>query len=74
MKLQLLQIDSPRMMRCGSLSKPYSGCDEAIPKQKRRSLHRVDRGFQVMLRIINALYEEYCQARIDEMLRVDAVK
>jgi hypothetical protein len=22
--------------------------------------------------IINAIYEEYCQARLDEMLRVDA--
>jgi len=27
-------------------------------KQKGRSLHRVDRGFPVMWRIINALYEE----------------
>lgn len=74
MKLQLLQIDSPRMMRRGSRSKPNGVCREAIPKQKGPSLHRVDRGFQVMLRIINALYEEYCQARLDEMLRVDAVK
>jgi hypothetical protein len=34
----------------------------------------VDRGFRVMWRIINALYEEYCQARLDEMLKLDAVK
>jgi len=27
-----------------------------------------------MWTIINALYEEYCQARLDEMLRIDAVK
>ena len=27
-----------------------------------------------MWRIINALYEEYCQARLDEMLKLDAVK
>ncbi|MGY3370209.1 hypothetical protein ACVWZL_007358 [Bradyrhizobium sp. GM2.4] len=74
MKLQLLQIDSPRMMRCGSRSKPKTGCREAIPKQKGRSLHRVERGPRVMWIIINALYEEYCQARLDEMLLVDAAK
>jgi len=27
-----------------------------------------------MWRIINALYEEFCQARLDEMLKLDAVK
>jgi len=43
-------------------------------KQSGPSLHRVDRGFRVMWRIINDLYEEYCQARLDEMLRLDAVK
>jgi hypothetical protein len=34
----------------------------------------VDRGFSVMWHIINAIYEEYCQARLDEMLKLDAVK
>ncbi|OSJ16709.1 hypothetical protein BST63_11265 [Bradyrhizobium canariense] len=62
------------MMRCGSRSKPYTGGHEAIPKQKGPNLQLVDRGSRVMLRIINALYEEYCQARLDEMLRVDTVK
>jgi hypothetical protein len=28
----------------------------------------------VMWQIINAIYEEYCQARLDEMLKLDAVK
>jgi len=27
-----------------------------------------------MWRIINAIYEDYCQARLDEMLKLDAVK
>lgn len=45
-----------------------------MPKQKGRSLHQVERGPRVMWIIINALYEEYCQAQLDEMLRVDAVK
>jgi len=27
-----------------------------------------------MWQIINALYEEYCQARLDEMLKLGAVK
>ena len=31
-------------------------------------------GYRVMWRIINTLYEEYCQARLDEMLRLDAGK
>jgi hypothetical protein len=31
-------------------------------------------GIRVMWRIINALYEEYCQARLDEMLKLDVVK
>jgi hypothetical protein len=63
-------VNSPgKLMRCGRQSKPYSGCHEAIPKQMGPSLYQVDRGLRVMLRIINALYEEYCQARIDEMLR-----
>jgi hypothetical protein len=26
-----------------------------------------------MWTIINALYEEYCEARLDEMLRIDAI-
>ena len=47
---------------------------ETIPKQNHPSLGRVDRGSQIMWRIINALYEEYCQARLDEMRRLDAVK
>ena len=68
-------VNSPgKLMRCGRQSKPYRRCDEAIPKQMGPSLYQVDRGLRVMLRIINALYEEYCQARIDEILRVDAVK
>jgi hypothetical protein len=45
-----------------------------ILKQSGTSLNQVDRGFHVMWTIINALYEEYCQARLDEMLRIDAVK
>ena len=55
-------------------SKPICRGHEAIRKQKGRSLHRVDRGFRVMWHIINAIYEEYCQARLDEMLKLDAVK
>jgi len=31
-------------------------------------------GIRVMWRIINAIYEDYCQARLDEMLKLDAVK
>jgi len=27
-----------------------------------------------MWHIINAIYEEYCQARVDEMLKLEAVK
>jgi len=45
-----------------------------ILKQSGTSLNQVDRGPHVMWTIINALYEEYCQARLDEMLRIDAVK
>lgn len=48
--------------------------DEMIRKQRGLSLHQVDRGFSVMWHIINAIYEEYCQARLDEMLKLDAVK
>jgi hypothetical protein len=55
-------------------SKPIYRGHDAIQKQKGRSLHRVERGSRVMWRIINALYEEYCQARLDEMLKLDAVK
>jgi hypothetical protein len=29
---------------------------------------------RVMWHIINAIYEEYCQAKLDEMLKLDAVK
>jgi hypothetical protein len=32
------------------------------------------RGSPVMWHIINALYEDYCQARLDEMLKLDALK
>jgi hypothetical protein len=31
-------------------------------------------GIRVMWHIINAIYEEYCQARLDEMLKLDVVK
>jgi hypothetical protein len=31
-------------------------------------------GDSVMWQIINAIYEEYCQARLDEMLKLDVVK
>jgi hypothetical protein len=55
-------------------SKPYGRSHEAILKQTGPSFHQVDRGSHVMWTIINALYEEYCQARLDEMLRIDAVK
>jgi hypothetical protein len=34
----------------------------------------VDKGTRVMWLIINAIYEEYCQARLDEMLKLDVVK
>jgi hypothetical protein len=50
---------------------------EAMKRSRNRTVlgfDGVDRGFRVMLRIINALYEEYCQARLDEMLLVNAVK
>jgi len=32
------------------------------------------RGSRVMWHIINALYEDYCQARLDEMLKLGALK
>jgi len=57
-----------------SARKPYGRSHEAILKQTSPSLHQVDRGHHVMWTIINAVYEEYCQARLDEMLRIDAVK
>jgi hypothetical protein len=65
-----------RAARCAKAvsSKPYGRSHEAILKQNGTSLHQVDRGPHVMWTIINALYEEYCQARLDEMLRIDAVK
>jgi hypothetical protein len=47
---------------------------EAILKHRPHSLHPVDKGIRVMWRIINAIYEDYCQARLDEMLKLDAVK
>jgi hypothetical protein len=34
----------------------------------------VDKGISAMWHIINELYEEYCQARVDEMLKLEAVK
>lgn len=55
------------------MSKLFSRGREAILKQKGRSLHRVEREL-VMWIIINAIYEEYCQVRLDEMMRVNAVK
>jgi hypothetical protein len=68
------EIDALRDVGRPMSSKPICRGHEAIPKQNGPSFHQVDRGFRVMLRIINALYEEYCQARLDEMLRLDAVK
>lgn len=67
---------SEQQPRCAKAvsSKPYDRSHEAILKQTGPTLHQVDRGPHVMWTIINALYEEYCQARFDEMLRIDAVK
>lgn len=47
---------------------------EAMPKQNRRTVLMIERGPRVMWRIINAIYEEYCQARFNEMLRLNGVK
>jgi hypothetical protein len=55
-------------------SKPYGRPHEAILKQTGPTLHQVDKGPHVMWTIINALYEEYCQARLDEMLRIETAK
>jgi hypothetical protein len=60
--------------RAELISKPFCRSHEAIRKQRHPSLCRVDKGISAMWRIINALYEDYCQARLDEMLKLDAVK
>ena len=60
--------------RAELISKPFCRSHEADLKQRGPSLRWVDRGFLVMWRIINALYEDYCQARLDEMLKLGALK
>lgn len=60
--------------RAEVISKPNCPGHEAVLKQSGPSLHRVDRGTSAMWHIINAIYEDYCQARLDEMLKLDAVK
>lgn len=56
-------------------SKPFCRSNEAVLKQSGPSFHRVDgQGIRVMWYIINAIYEEYCQAKLDEMSKLDAVK
>jgi hypothetical protein len=59
--------------RSGPTTKPICQGHEAIRKQKDLSIHRVDKGIRVMWHIINAIYEDYCQARLDEMLKLDVL-
>ncbi len=60
--------------RAELISKPLCRGHEAVLKQSGPSLCKVDKGITAMWHIINALYEDYCQARLDEMLKLDAVK
>lgn len=57
-----------------SKTKPNtSGTKQSGNRETLAFIGWTDRGL-VMWHIINAIYEEYCQARLDEMLKLDAVK
>jgi hypothetical protein len=51
--------------------KPFSQADETVLKQKLRSLDLPGKWGSIMWAIINTFYQEYCEARVEEIRRLE---
>jgi len=61
------------LARAGSRGgkKPFSWADETVLKQDLRSFGLPGKWGSIMWAIINTFYQEYCEARVEEIRRLE---